>query len=275
MLDALGEEQNLTVDLQGNPLTCKCEHLDFARWLFDTRINLYNRKELTCRDTSQALYTMSSLDINALHSKCFPNTTKIIVSSVVGTFVANVILCIVMIAYCKRWRLKYWWYITRKSWQQLTSSAEEKNAFEYDAFVAYDYDDFAWVKNNLLEEMENKRNFKLCIHHRDFPAGYLLEEIIVDRIGKSRKTILLLTPKFIQSEWCEFEYSMARNQLFRNGRDVIIAVILRPLRADSINRRLRTLLEKKLYIEWVDNDPDGQELFWRKLNDALTPYEQI
>ncbi|ELU02346.1 hypothetical protein CAPTEDRAFT_106792, partial [Capitella teleta] len=36
-------------------------------------------------------------------------------------------------------------------------------------------------------------------------------EIIVDRTHKSRKTILLLTPAFVKSNWCEFQFSMAHS----------------------------------------------------------------
>jgi hypothetical protein len=117
--------------------------------------------------------------------------------------------------------------------------------------------------------METKRGFKLCVYHRDFLAGFNLEDIIVDRISKSRKTIFLLTPRFIEGEWFKFEFSMARNQLFRDGRDVIIAVILRPLPGRGINRRLRNLLQQKLYLEWNENNADAQKLFWRKLGDTL------
>ncbi|ELU07953.1 hypothetical protein CAPTEDRAFT_127735, partial [Capitella teleta] len=140
----------------------------------------------------------------------------------------------------------------------------------YDAFVAYDYNDFSWVKHQLIVEMEQKRGFNLCVHHRDFPGGEVLEEIIVDCIHKSRKTVLLLTPNFIKSHWCEFEFSMARSKLFDSGNDVIVAVILKPLPSGCVTGSLFQVLKKKLYLEWEDCDATAQDLFWRKLSDALT-----
>ncbi|ELT87653.1 hypothetical protein CAPTEDRAFT_39731, partial [Capitella teleta] len=139
----------------------------------------------------------------------------------------------------------------------------------YDAFVAYDYDDYSWVRHNLLPELEQERGYKLCIHHRDFPAGEILEEIIVDRIRKSRKTILVLTAKFVRSQWCDFEMSMARSEMFESGRDIIIAVILKPLPFNCINKTLHNILKTKLYLEWVQEDHHAKELFWTKLDDAL------
>ena len=161
-----------------------------------------------------------------------------------------------------------------KAWRQLSSS-EYSHLYDYDAFVAYDYNDFFWIKNELLVEMEQKRKFRLCVHHRDFPAGHILEEIIVDRIHKSRKAIFLLTPNFVKSHWCAFELRMARHQLFDSGRDVIVPVILEPLPAGSVNGTLYQILKRKLYLEWVEDDEAAQELFWGKLSDAFTEEQDV
>ncbi|ELU00360.1 hypothetical protein CAPTEDRAFT_145791 [Capitella teleta] len=150
------------------------------------------------------------------------------------------------------------------------TAEKDDSQYDYDAFVAYDYNDYSWIRHSLLVEMEQGRGFKLCIHHRDFPAGEILEEIIVDRIQKSRKTILVLTSEFVRSQWCDFEVSMARSQMFQSGRDIIIAVILRPLPFNCINKTLHNILKTKLYLEWEPRDEHAKELFWAKLDDALT-----
>jgi hypothetical protein len=169
--------------------------------------------------------------------------------------------------YCKRWRLRYWWYLLNKLWHREI----EVDNYDYDAFVAYDYEDFQWVQHHLLPELEEKRGLRLCIHHRDFPGGEYLEEIIVDCIHRSRKVVLLLTPKFVRSRWCEFEFSIARNRLFESGVDVIVPVILQPLPAACVNGRLLQVLKKRLYLEWVDNNSIAQNLFWHKLADGIRP----
>ncbi|ELT94995.1 hypothetical protein CAPTEDRAFT_68164, partial [Capitella teleta] len=141
--------------------------------------------------------------------------------------------------------------------------------YKFDAFVAHDYDDFGWIRQHMIPQLEEGRNFRLCIGERDFIPGSQLEEVIVDNIRNSRKTILLLTPKFIQSEWCDFELAMSRNKLFASGRDVVIAVILKPLPVGSINGRVYNVLKSRLYLEWNPDDIHAQELFWAKLTDAL------
>jgi hypothetical protein len=102
-----------------------------------------------------------------------------------------------------------------------------------------------------------------------FTPGSILEECIVDAIQRSRKTLLILSPEFVRSHWCNFEMSMARNKLFRSGQDVIVAVILRPLPLGSVSGRLYAILKTRLYIEWHPSSKDAQQLFWQKLVDAF------
>ena len=264
-LDGLGKQ--LTVVLTGNLLSCGCKKLSFIDWLMTTDVHIQDLNNLSCLVSTQGIYNLGTLDLEGLKRRCSGNT-RLIIIWVTSTFVVTITFVLLVTTYCKRWKLMYWWYITRKGWQHLTSSTDSTQ-YEYDAFVAYDYRDFHWVRNELLVEMEDQRDFKLCIHHRDFPGGDILEEIIVESIHKSRKTILLLTPRFVKSRWCEFEYRIARNQLFDHGRDIIVAVILKPLPPGSVNGSLYHLLKDKLYLEWVENDEVAKQLFWRKLSDAL------
>ena len=177
------------------------------------------------------------------------------------------LLVLVVVLYCKRWRIRYCWYMIQNSWKHWKKETDH-NQYVYDVFVAYNWQDSKWVHGPLLLEMEEKRGLKLCIHQRDFIPGHVLEEVIVEKIQTSRKTLLVLTPNFVNSNWCQFEVHMARNRLFDEGIDVIALVILEPLPNGSVNKTLCKLLEKKIYLEWPQ-DAEGQDLFWKKLANAL------
>ena len=267
MLDAANARHPLTIDLRGNPLYCGCNDLDFATWMKETGLNIYGLKDMTCGHPYAGLVPIALLNVDDLQKECFPSNVRLILATVFITIALMSVLILSVLLYRKRWKLRYWWYLTKKGWHQMTVSAD-MTRYDYDAFVAHEYSDFTWVKDRLLVEMEEERGFKFCISHRDFRAGEILEEVIVDSIAKSRKTILVLTPHFVSSQWCNFELSIARNQLFDEGRDVILPVILEPLPAASINKTLHNILRKKLYLEW-DEDGDAQKLFWQKLTDAL------
>ena len=120
----------------------------------------------------------------------------------------------------------------------------------------------------LRATLEDEQNLRLCIHFRDWLAGEIIEEQVVESIEKSRKTILVLSPNFLKSNWCNFEMQMARQKLFSQGNDVLILVLYKPLPKAQISRTLKTLLETKMYLQWT-NDLDGQKLFLAKLTEAI------
>ena len=160
-------------------------------------------------------------------------------------------------------------YITCRFWRKYEELVDDAD-YEYDAFVAYNRGDVEWVVNSLLPNLEDRAGFKLCIHDRDFLVGNVIEETIVESIDRSRKTILVLSQHFLQSNWCYFEMQMARNRLFMRGRDCLIPLLMEDIPLETLGRSstLRNLLETKTYLKWTEK-PEGQDFFWKHLNMAL------
>ncbi|CAI9715655.1 toll-like receptor 4 [Octopus vulgaris] len=81
-------------------------------------------------------------------------------------------------------------------------------------------EDRGCVVEYLIPELEEKDTFKLNIHHRDFPAGKQIAENILFAIQSSRKCLILLSRNFLASEWCMFEYNMAKMECVHTERDL-------------------------------------------------------
>ncbi len=127
----------------------------------------------------------------------------------------------------------------------------------------------------LREKLEDEHGLKLCMYHRDFMVGRDLAETIVEGINSSNKTLLILSPAFLQSGWCEFEVRMAKEKLMTERRDSLVIVLYSKLDRPNgrFPRALARLLDKKIYIEWTE-DPEGQVLFWRRLVEAISSDQQ-
>ena len=113
--------------------------------------------------------------------------------------------------------------------------------------------------------MEDEWGLKLCIGQRDFVPGTAIAENIVHAIDQSRKTILVLTPSFATSEWCNFEMNMALTR----GHDSLILIYKETIELQNMSKVLRKLLAAINYIPYEVTE-NGQLLFWERLKDALT-----
>ena len=143
---------------------------------------------------------------------------------------------------------------------------------EYHAYVSYDEtseQDDRWVFDELRVHLEQgPEPLRLCIKARDFIPGDTILEAICNSIQKSRRTILVLTPRFVQSEWCYFEMQMARMRLFHENRDVLTLVLLEEIPDEQLTMSLRQLFCKKEILVFPE-DNAGQNLFWQRLRAEL------
>jgi hypothetical protein len=80
----------------------------------------------------------------------------------------------------------------------------DETGFAFDVFVSYSSADKAWVRGALLERIETA-GLRTFIDFRDFKPGAPSIKEMESGITDCRKTIVVLTPAYIASEWCEME----------------------------------------------------------------------
>ncbi len=279
----------ITLDLSKNPLICQCPTLDFVQWMQTTKVVFAKKELLTClTGDAQALLSPFRVDVMSMRYSCMHMYEILeIVLSFVGLLTFTILVyCI----YKKRWRLRYWKHTAREAWRRRKATRDATrnglgtHPYVYDAFVAYSTHgrERSWVHTTLREKLEDEHGLRLCIHYRDFRLGRAIDECIVDAINKSRKTILVLSPEFLNSGWCQFEVRMVKERVIEERRDSFIIVIFRSLDqpGTKVPKDLVRLLERKIYVEWT-SDPDGQKLFWSRLVEALCddvhhdPFQQM
>ncbi len=274
-LEGAALRQNLTVDLSRNPLECSCSNQHFVRWLQTSRAT-FARKEMTvCSNPWGSPRTPWAVDQEQLYRICIHFQT--IVSSVVSGLGVSLVICVVYVVCRRRWTIRYWIHVAREGWRKKRAEEDERTPlltkrYTYDAFIAYSShgEERRWVHITLREKLETAHNLKLCMYHRDFRAARDLADTIVEAINSSRNTLIILSPAFLDSGWCDFEVRMANEKVIRERRDSLIIVIFSKLDRPHtrLPKTLTRLLEKKIYLEWTE-DPDGQKLFWRRLVEAI------
>ncbi|MBW4601779.1 MAG: toll/interleukin-1 receptor domain-containing protein [Calothrix sp. FI2-JRJ7] len=87
---------------------------------------------------------------------------------------------------------------------QSSVKSKDYENFTFDAFISYSSRDRDWVNDKLLTALETG-GLKACIDYRDFEIGVPTLTNIEQAVEKSRKTLLVLTPSWLNSQWTNFE----------------------------------------------------------------------
>lgn len=97
---------------------------------------------------------------------------------------------------------------------------------QYDVFISYSHIDRVWVHSTLLPQLE-AANLSVCIDDRDFEIG-LPSLINMERaVAHSRRTLVVMTPAWVQSEWTEFESLLVATSDPAERKQRLIPVLLR------------------------------------------------
>ncbi|KAG7231271.1 hypothetical protein INR49_012102 [Caranx melampygus] len=193
----------------------------------------------------------------------------------ISTSCATLLFMVVSFTYhFLRWHLAYAYYL----FLGLLFDTRHKNKHtpnQYDAFISYNTHDELWVIQELLPKLEGDQGWRLCLHHRDFEPGKPIIDNITDAIYGSRKTICVISRKYLESEWCSREIQVASFRLFDEQKDVLILVFLEDIPACELSPyyRMRKLLKKQTYLSWPRAQKHA-ELFWEKLRQALRTGEE-
>uniref|UniRef100_A0A8C5LKL0 TIR domain-containing protein n=1 Tax=Leptobrachium leishanense TaxID=445787 RepID=A0A8C5LKL0_9ANUR len=169
------------------------------------------------------------------------------------------------------------WYI-RMLYQWIRTKHRVRNAQDllkdkcFHAFVSYCEEDSMWVRNTLIPNLERgDGTIKICYHERHFVPGKAIVDNIMDSIEKSFKSIFVLSPNFVQSEWCHYELYFAQHALFGRNYDNLILILLNPIPDYLIPKKfqkLKTIMKHRTYLEWP-KEKTKHGLFWATLRDSI------
>nr|KAG5711249.1 hypothetical protein BaRGS_005946 [Batillaria attramentaria] len=109
---------------------------------------------------------------------------------------------------------RYRWHIRLVLYEAFRGQREDRQRrfreqhFQYDVFVSYDSEDFDWVQQHLMPELEGLMGLRLCLHERDFIPGRNIVDNIVECVESSKKIMMLFSIDFAKSPWCQFELTL-------------------------------------------------------------------
>ncbi|XP_032831665.2 toll-like receptor 2 isoform X2 [Petromyzon marinus] len=263
-----------------NPFQCTCDLWGFLSEVraLDSPVRLEGwPNNYTCYHPAQLLGTQLE--------RFRPGSLECDVRLVVlVSAVVTAALAVACLALCRRfdvpWYVRALWNLLRSKRRKLTRGGGRQFApggrdYRFHAFISYSHEDAAWVRENLMPQLESARPpLRVCVHERDFTPGMWIIDNIIDSIELSRKVIFVLSSAFVDSEWCNYELYFAHQRPAHDAMEDLVLLLKEPIRPESLPSRfckLRKLLSKKTYLEWPA-EATKQSFFWAQLR-AILRYE--
>jgi formylglycine-generating enzyme required for sulfatase activity len=116
-------------------------------------------------------------------------------------------------------------------------------AYEYDLFVVHAHADAAFVREYLLPALELPRSRVLLVD--ELPLGGLIVSEIDRGVSRSRFTVAVLSPAYLEDRWADFGAELASYLRTKDARVI-------PLRLVDCTLPLR--LEARVALDFTDRD---------------------
>lgn len=159
-------------------------------------------------------------------------------------------------------------YMTKFKFKGYMPLPNDRRRYKYDVFVSYADDDRGFVRNKIVEKLENDNKMTLLVHDRDFIAGEFVGDNIVKAISNSRKTLVVLSKDFLKSQWCMYELNMARMEAVSRGESVICVIKKEDIPTRMMPLEVLKVMQHQTYIDYPQEE-EFQQAFWERLVASL------
>ena len=258
----------LQVNIGSNNLICTCATKDFVRWVLHSHpanLIFIDHNNYICTNRYSNRVELQSITMQMLNFECY----ETLIYGYVGAL-SIVLILLMVVAYKRRFYLRHKWYKMNKKLHKRTYS---QRSHEYDAFICFDDADSDWIN---FEAKQHLSQFNIAYGEQDIEPGQHIHQAVYEYIERSYRSILVLSPNFVNSPNSLYHMNIVEEKLKFTGNDILIIVKLKPLNRVGLDRTLKELMEHRLCLEWKKDHKDAQDFFWEKLVDALqAPCEEL
>ncbi|XP_052780207.1 toll-like receptor 4 [Mya arenaria] len=273
------ESGQLIIDLRENPIECKCENLDFLKWIHS---NMENGSTLYVRVSYCLLKDMSNVNISDknqmntqieyLEKICTSYTYLIVILNVVMAIAVNIIIAGIVHRY--RWRIRYWFYVSwnksesRKGYTSLDNRDPFMFGYKYHVYVASFEEDKEFLMEHLAPKLREK-GCKLFLQNDDILPGQNMYNVIGNALHVSRALLCVVSKSGCLSteEWKVLMH-MAHEEMHQRDKRMCLTMVLDTDNGSlSLPRSLQEICVQEV-IDYPNNEAD-QPAFWDDVKEKL------
>ncbi|XP_048767520.2 toll-like receptor 4 [Ostrea edulis] len=284
------------INLKNNKFQCTCENLDFLSWMNQHKHHFLQIEKYVCSDQNNKFdFRKLKESLHELKLQCMNLEMWI----VIGCVMITLVICVIAVLIIKKniWHIRYFLHKNPRAGSGsiykgledesqeplLVADARNSNAREvsinsenqqgalrypYDVFISYVGANRKFVMDEVKPRLE-ENGLKVFIRDIDFEAGDNKIDNIMRALGKSSKTICMVSKPYLKSKWRTYELNMAKMEGMKSrGSLRYVQLILMPdlfEESTSCNTKIRDLIDQKCFLECPPKDSSLQDIFWRDL----------
>ncbi|XP_024418463.2 toll-like receptor 3 [Desmodus rotundus] len=258
------------LDMSFNPFDCTCESIAwFVTWINSTHTNISElSSHYLCNTPPQyhgfpvMLFDVSPCKDSAPFELFFMISTSILL----------IFISMVLFIHLEGWRLSFYWNVFVHRALGFKEMDRQPEQFDYAAYIIHAYEDRDWVWEHFSPMEEKDQTLRFCLEERDFQAGVLELEAIVNSIKRSRKTIFVITQNLLKDPLCKrFKVHQAVQKAIEQNLDSIILIFLEEIPDYKLNHALclrRGMFKSHCILNWPVQ-VERMNAFHHKLQVAL------
>ncbi|XP_049304960.1 protein toll-like [Bactrocera dorsalis] len=250
--------------LSENPWYCDCSAQQLLYTIRTNRTRIPDIDQLLCENLQNVTLLTANLTELCLTPINVEYYQRLIATMISVSLTIIILLCIIILFYKYKLEVKVWLY-GHNILRSCIHECELDDHKTFDAFISYAHQDADFVNHTLLPQLEQcEPPFRVCTHERNWLAGAYIPEQIIESVEQSRRTIIVLSQHFIESDWARMEFRTAHQCSLNEGRARIIMIKYGEIsNSELLDRELKAYLDMNTYLDWQD------VRFWDKLRYAM------
>ncbi|XP_059240107.1 toll-like receptor 3 [Mustela nigripes] len=240
------------LDMSFNPFDCTCESIAwFVNWINKTHTNISELPSHYLCNTPPQYHGFRVMLFDVSPCK---DSAPFELFFIINTSFSLIFIFLVLLIHFEGWRISFYWNVLVHRILGFKEIDRQPEQFEYAAYIIHAYKDRDWVWEHFSPMEEKDRTLKFCLEERDFEAGVLELESIVNSIKRSRKTIFVITQNLLKDPLCKrFKVHQAVQQAIEQNLDSIILIFLEEIPDHKLNHALclrRGMFKSHCILNW-------------------------
>ncbi|XP_055970361.1 toll-like receptor 3 isoform X2 [Sorex fumeus] len=240
------------LDMSFNPFDCTCESISwFVSWMNDTHTNI---SELSTHYLCNTPPPYHGFSVELFDTSPCKDSAPFELLFMINTSILLIFIFIVLLIHFEGWRISFYSTVLVHRILGFKEIEKQPEQFDYAAYIVHARKDRDWVWKHFSSMEEKDQTLKFCLEERDFEAGVLELEAIVNSIKRSRKIVFVITHHLLKDPLCKrFKVHHAVQQAIEQNLDSIILIFLEEIPDYKLNHALclrRGMFKSYCILNW-------------------------